>query len=474
MTARKTVSLAVQVTATCPTCGQPLHVQGLSESAVCGACQHALALPLSTWLAVLSLDDVLEAMEATPGQLRQCQMFGVLNCSYVLGPQAPACSACDAPVPLAAVGGAAASGGFSCACGATVAVRAADDLCRAIVPGAAFVVGEGAMGEAGPDSGGSAPVMFQCMSCGGALHVDGSSRTVTCSYCSGVNYLPDGLWLRLHPPSKARRVFVLVDQEGATGLSPELLARLVASDDCDLRQRAAASDGLSAEQVQRLLADDDCDVREALAGNPQLGAEHLALVADDDDADVREALLRNPSVTAQIVDHLATDQSYRIRRAAVCTGRVSERVLAELAGRETDNDVLEALVRNRLPASVLAALAGNRDRDARRAAADAPGLPQELHLRLAQDDDRSVRELLARRADLAGEAALVLADGDDASIAALARQQPGYAVVAAARRRRRWMITAAVALVLGCAGVGGGLIAAIGFALRQSGLHLRF
>ena len=54
------------------------------------------------------------------------------------------------------------------------------------------------------------PVLFSCLSCGGTLSVDGSSRILECEYCKNKSYIPDGLWLKFHPVSMVKRWFMIL------------------------------------------------------------------------------------------------------------------------------------------------------------------------------------------------------------------------------------------------------------------------
>lgn len=53
------------------------------------------------------------------------------------------------------------------------------------------------------------PVLFSCLSCGGSLSVDGSSRILECTYCKSSSYIPDGLWLKFHPVSMVKRWYMV-------------------------------------------------------------------------------------------------------------------------------------------------------------------------------------------------------------------------------------------------------------------------
>lgn len=77
------------------------------------------------------------------------------------------------------------------------------------------MVGESTISKTTADSPGAKPTVMACMSCGGSLPVDGSARLVTCQYCDANNYLPDGLWLALHPAAKRETWYVVFDEEAA-------------------------------------------------------------------------------------------------------------------------------------------------------------------------------------------------------------------------------------------------------------------
>jgi len=55
----------------------------------------------------------------------------------------------------------------------------------------------------------SEPIVFSCPKCGGALDIDGKERVVPCKYCASKVYLPDDLWLRIHPAKTVKRWFAV-------------------------------------------------------------------------------------------------------------------------------------------------------------------------------------------------------------------------------------------------------------------------
>ncbi len=54
----------------------------------------------------------------------------------------------------------------------------------------------------------SEPVAFSCPQCAGSLMIDGNERLIQCEYCETRVYLPDDLWLQLHPAKKKTRWFI--------------------------------------------------------------------------------------------------------------------------------------------------------------------------------------------------------------------------------------------------------------------------
>jgi predicted RNA-binding Zn-ribbon protein involved in translation (DUF1610 family) len=120
---------------------------------------------------------------------------------------AVACGACGATIDDEAIEAAWGRRELTCACGHEVTLRA--------VPGpmdregwwTAFV-GESAASRVPPAT---KPVHFACPNCGGALVVDGTTRTPDCRHCSTRTYLPDDLWRSLRPTPKAEPFYLWVD-----------------------------------------------------------------------------------------------------------------------------------------------------------------------------------------------------------------------------------------------------------------------
>lgn len=54
-------------------------------------------------------------------------------------------------------------------------------------------------------------VLFSCLGCGAPLDVDATvPRILRCRFCDATSYIPDALWLRMHPAQRKRPFYVLL------------------------------------------------------------------------------------------------------------------------------------------------------------------------------------------------------------------------------------------------------------------------
>lgn len=127
-----------------------------------------------------------------------------------IGPASAACSACGAEIArealVAGIENEAKAGTANCACGATMPVRAADELVRAIAPTAIAIANERPEREHA-----HAKVAFRC-ACGESLSADGSTRAVTCWTCGPVD-VPEALWNTLRPIVRRSPMFLVLGKK---------------------------------------------------------------------------------------------------------------------------------------------------------------------------------------------------------------------------------------------------------------------
>jgi LSD1 subclass zinc finger protein len=99
------------------------------------------------------------------------------------------------------------------ACGKRTSVRPPPAELAPLVRGATFVIGEnlaqlaGAVAQDAPKS--REPVVLNCTNCRAPLQLDGANRRVRCQYCNTDLYLPDEVWLKLHPIAAVQRFYLV-------------------------------------------------------------------------------------------------------------------------------------------------------------------------------------------------------------------------------------------------------------------------
>lgn len=449
--------IPLQVTVTCPSCHQPTHVQGLSEVSVCGSCQHSIALSDEQWLEWFGAGEVMEALQFDEGEGRSVTSIGgEMKSSHAYGHRMPRCQSCKTDVPTDQFSAMAAVGGWDCSCGKRIQVRHATPLAQKIMPSARWLVHEGQVGADGAEpQSASEPILFACMSCGGSLTVDGTARMITCQFCQGSNYLPDGLWLRLHPKQTVQ-TFFLVCELGEDGALPStFLTAAMRSEDDEVRALVARNPGASAEMLAQLARDEDYVVRRFAVQSGRLStAALLQVVSEERDSDVLE-VLEMIELEPEVLTAMAFSEHYVQRELAAQNPALPEAGLVALADT-LSSDVLQALPRRDLSADTLKHFALHRGYACRQVAAAHPNTPPEILQGLLDDTDLRVRQSLVDNPALPPSALLRLANDDVAEIAALAKTQSGYAealTVHRKQRRRRLLIRMVVVFVLGGAAV---------------------
>ena len=238
-------AIALEVHHACPKCASPVPINGLVPKLTCGACQAELDNPLLAELArpgyYVKAFDVLRKIRSggagdptirggtdSAGELRGIiQPAGRTSVSGKISWQDPVCPRCETPLPVAEqLEVATAAGRILCPrCGeeggAITVRRVPRELVSPSVDFVTHVIGEDPDLLPGPSANVAAPaaakpVLFLCPACNASLPVNGSSRTVECSYCHASVYLPDELWRRLHPARRIGRWYLWVREDSPT------------------------------------------------------------------------------------------------------------------------------------------------------------------------------------------------------------------------------------------------------------------
>lgn len=193
----------------CTHCGNPVVVNGPLSNPRCPSCLEQVAVPPGVWSSIIG--DYLESYSGyAPGSGSEGTVFsGGITAKYSairLPPPDPACPDCEENWDLVSVGDGD-DGMLSCRkCGRKTPVFPPPEWLVKEVPRAVEVFfGERDVAVKEEEPGEMRPVALTCPQCGGALVVDGESeRTVPCRYCNVDVYLPDAVWLKLHPAKQAK------------------------------------------------------------------------------------------------------------------------------------------------------------------------------------------------------------------------------------------------------------------------------
>lgn len=217
--------IAIELRGECSGCGSPLPINAFVPQIGCPACNRIVDIAGDTWGSLLE-DAIKEGKNFGPGDGRSMSVMtggGTFNVLY--GKQEARCDACKTDVAMRFVQQHAQQRGYvACVgCGKWVSARPVPaGLDPKVFRSVLYVVGEDTTqfqtGQGSAESQPAAePVLFTCPSCGGSLKVDGTARTIACTFCKSNLYLPDDLWRRMHPVKTVQRWYLWYDDQPPPG-----------------------------------------------------------------------------------------------------------------------------------------------------------------------------------------------------------------------------------------------------------------
>ncbi len=244
-------SAQIQLLVMCNECGHSVPVNGVAESVLCSSCQHPISIEPHHWLGFLDdfVEQALLGQEGTIQDTKVLAPYGEYTVWY--GRSRPICPDCKTKltdVELQALEDPA----FCPSCGKSLPVRVPPPWFNGVCSDPRLLVAETLEAfRAEADTDDDAITIF-CMSCGSSLEISGDSRTVICTYCQSENFIPDPIWLRLHPAATKAPWYVVASLGPlATTLPPEL------EEFCDVA--FAPDGGMVVSYIEEYVYDSDDD-----------------------------------------------------------------------------------------------------------------------------------------------------------------------------------------------------------------------
>ncbi len=171
----------------CPFCSQPVFINGPIKKAKCQSCLRESAVPGALWEGIAG---------AGSGLTRFTSPLNLIVEKTVKG---PACNSCGSPLDTDDIKTGEKSMPPCPSCGAPQSTFPFPKWLKwSKNAEQAFCAEED--GTRSPDEKDIKPVAISCIKCGAPLEITVKTpRNTTCTYCNTVQYLPDPLWLSLHP-----------------------------------------------------------------------------------------------------------------------------------------------------------------------------------------------------------------------------------------------------------------------------------
>lgn len=189
----------------CSSCGNPLIINGSGPVFLCNYCHAEVNLTKAVMFSLIeSIYDIVDMNRQKSYSTTLLTKGHSFQFNYGCGP--PACPSCEKTLPIEKfrLPGDELVHDVECGyCGFPVPVSRLPGWLKGRFPGMKIAVNAVPFV---PDGERERPaiegIIFSCPKCGGNLDIDGLDRIVHCSFCGGNIYLPDDLWLRLHPVKK--------------------------------------------------------------------------------------------------------------------------------------------------------------------------------------------------------------------------------------------------------------------------------
>ena len=206
-------SSGIEMSITCPRCDSSIIINGPSRKVRCNACQNFTEISIDFWIDIFkdSIEWIISDLKEGEGY--NLMKFGEYNTKWSLYETKPHCSDCKKAYDLTNID--CSSTSIKCLeCNKETSIIFSPDWLKKEFPAIIYFVNALVTEEeAEPTFPGG--VAITCPRCGGSLIIDGKERLVPCSFCDIHVYLPDNLWLRLHPVLVKAMWFAVYNKEEA-------------------------------------------------------------------------------------------------------------------------------------------------------------------------------------------------------------------------------------------------------------------
>ena len=193
---------------TCPECGNPFFLNGPNEKNICQYCMSEIIINRET-----IIDIIKETYKNIPIKLmkeeHKVTVLGQENYSFRYRNKPPECNVCKAEIPPEKfiVYENKNHWNILCdKCNNLISVDKVPDWIQEKLPSAKILI-NAVINQNKQNTGKKTEIkgiVFSCPKCSASLEVDGEERIIKCKYCNSSVYIPDDLWLRLHPTQKRR------------------------------------------------------------------------------------------------------------------------------------------------------------------------------------------------------------------------------------------------------------------------------
>ncbi|TFG64393.1 MAG: hypothetical protein E4H36_03125 [Spirochaetales bacterium] len=211
----------------CRSCGLPVPVNGPVLTLACTECFDEMRLTPDTLAGFMNdFEEEYEGLSEGEGRSGTL-MGGDGTFNYTYHRISPRCGSCGKSLEISSP---AENSAFRCGgCGKLYHVAAVPEEYAKEVPSARFSITpeplpESAAGKADENNGKKPekPVVMACPQCGVALSLTAAAGRITgCRYCGAEVYVPDPVWLRLHPVKTAEDWIVWFEGKNRKQLESE-------------------------------------------------------------------------------------------------------------------------------------------------------------------------------------------------------------------------------------------------------------